>query len=79
LLVFCSDGLLTARNAHGEMFGPARLESAMTAHTGDAWDLLAALLASLREFTGKQRTTEDDVTLLVLQRVATGSPAAVGL
>lgn len=79
VVVFCSDGLLTARNAREEMFGTARLESVMTGHTGDAWDLLAALLAALREFTGKERTTVDDMTLLVLQRAVSGSVAAAAL
>jgi phosphoserine phosphatase RsbU/P len=68
LLVLHSDGLPDARNAAGEEFGDARVESVILRRAGaDAPQLTAALAASLADFLGR-RPPEDDVSIGVVRR-----------
>lgn len=66
-LFLFSDGVLEAPNADGELFGLARLQSAL-AQAGDAgpMNLKAHILATLRDWTGGP-LAHDDVTLIAIQ------------
>ena len=68
-VLFYSDGLVEAHNPQREMFGFPRLGTLLANHTGRA-GLIEFLLAELRRFTGAGWEQEDDVTLVVLQRLA---------
>ena len=68
--VLFSDGLSEARNANGETFGRQRIRSAIERPSDDAHDVVEALLASLRTFTGRGREDQaDDITIIVLKRL----------
>ncbi len=68
-----TDGLVEARNAEGEEYGYDRLSQAVAAHRdATADEILAALLAEQRSFTGPE-ALDDDLTLVVLRW--TGPPA----
>ncbi len=74
-LLFYSDGLVEAHNPGREMFGFPRLQALLAEHT-DAPSLIDFLLGELRRFTGDGWEQEDDVTLLLLQRMPSrGEPA----
>ena len=62
-----TDGLVEARNAAGEAFGPERLRSALRANHGSASDLARGVLEALHAFSG-QAEPHDDVTLLAATR-----------
>jgi sigma-B regulation protein RsbU (phosphoserine phosphatase) len=69
LLVFFSDGILDAQNAHGEMFGPERLIELLRHHptaTATAKSTVEAILEAVRTF---RAGTEhfDDETIVVLR------------
>ncbi len=70
-----SDGLLEAHNGDREMFGLARIGSAIEAHAasnGSAQALIDSLLQQFRGFTNERSTPEDDVTMVALRRLRTG-------
>ncbi len=67
-LLFFSDGLVEAHDPQREMFGLPRLARLVSQSTGDS-TLIAALLRELAAFTGPGCPQEDDVTLVVLQRM----------
>lgn len=67
-LLFYSDGLVEAHNPSRELFGFPRLQALLGEHP-DAPSLIAFLLGELRHFTGEGWEQEDDVTLLLLQRM----------
>jgi serine phosphatase RsbU (regulator of sigma subunit) len=73
-LLFYSDGLVEAHNSSREMFGFPRLQALLAEHT-DAPSLIGFLLGELQRFTGQGWEQEDDVTLLLLQRMAESAPA----
>jgi sigma-B regulation protein RsbU (phosphoserine phosphatase) len=63
-VIFYTDGITEAQNPLGELFGMDRLDQAIE-HCGlSAEGLVAAILASVEQFTGGQPPT-DDRTLLV--------------
>jgi len=67
-LLFYSDGLVEAHNPGREMFDFPRLQKLLEAHP-DAPSLIGFLLGELQRFTGEGWEQEDDVTLLLLQRL----------
>jgi serine phosphatase RsbU (regulator of sigma subunit) len=69
LLLFYSDGLVEAHNPEREMFGLARLNSLLAETLPDGPALLGELREALATFTGVGWEQEDDVTLVVLQRL----------
>ena len=68
-VLFYSDGLVEAHNPAREMFGFPRLKS-LLAESGSQGPLVEHLLDELKGFTGEKWEQEDDVTLVVLQRMA---------
>jgi predicted ester cyclase len=59
-VLFCTDGLVEAHDAKGEMFGTPRLRSLLSEHPTGGTDLCATLMEELRRFTGEggsRRTT----------------------
>jgi serine phosphatase RsbU (regulator of sigma subunit) len=69
-----SDGVVEAHNPSREMFGFPRMKQAVD-HHAKADTIIDTLLDKLNEFTGPEWEQEDDITLVVLHRVA--SDAAV--
>src|SRR6266852_5533420 len=67
-LLFYSDGLVEAHSPSREMFGFPRLQKLLEVHR-DAPSLIGFLLGELQRFTGEGWEQEDDVTLLLLQRL----------
>lgn len=69
-LVFYSDGLITAQNERGQMFGCERLDEALAdAASQRAEGVKTAVLARLDGFCAGCQL-QDDVTLVVLERMA---------
>ena len=68
LLVFYTDGLVEARNAHGHEYGDERLKRAASRAAGSrtARDVRDAVLGDLANFKGDQEQM-DDLTLVVLR------------
>jgi serine phosphatase RsbU (regulator of sigma subunit)/anti-sigma regulatory factor (Ser/Thr protein kinase) len=70
-ILLYSDGLVEAHNAQRETFGFPRLKKLLTtALEAKGEGLIDFLLAELTEFVGKDWEQEDDVTLIVLHRLA---------
>jgi sigma-B regulation protein RsbU (phosphoserine phosphatase) len=64
LLVICTDGVTEAPNPHGEEYGEGRLAELIQGNRDlPVTELLAAIQASVREFSGA--TQADDITLIV--------------
>jgi serine phosphatase RsbU (regulator of sigma subunit) len=72
-ILFYSDGLVEAHNARREMFGFARLASAIGADPGGA-PAISALLRDLASFAGATWEQEDDITLVTLERAPQTEP-----
>lgn len=72
-ILLYSDGLIEAHNQQREIFGFPRLRQLMGEHAADA-DMIAWLKDELAIFTGPNWLQEDDVTLVMLERL----PAAQG-
>jgi serine phosphatase RsbU (regulator of sigma subunit) len=66
-ILFYSDGLVEAHDAHYEMFGIPRLQGFIGAHPGGA-TMIDFLLEELARFVGDGWEQEDDITLVTLQR-----------
>jgi len=67
--VLHSDGIAEARNGDGEMFGFPRMKAVLEKTHGPE-SAITSLLDDLRAFAGPQWEQEDDITLVVLQRLA---------
>ncbi|MPZ91665.1 MAG: SpoIIE family protein phosphatase [Actinobacteria bacterium] len=67
--VLHSDGVAEARNEDGEMFGFPRMKMVLEQNQ-DHESAISSLLAELRTFAGPQWEQEDDITLVVLRRLA---------
>jgi serine phosphatase RsbU (regulator of sigma subunit) len=67
-LLFYSDGLVEAHSPQREMFGFPRLMALLGDHASSA-PAIEALLNALANFTGPDWEQEDDITLVVLQRL----------
>ena len=72
-VVFCTDGLIEAHDAKGEMFGTRHLRRFLSEHPTGGTDLCATLIEELRRFTGEGWEQEDDITVLTLRRSPTRS------
>jgi len=71
-VLFYSDGLVEAHNPHREMFGFPRLRELVDEYGGgDGGSLVEHLLSELSGFVGADWEQEDDITLVVLQRLRT--------
>lgn len=66
--VLHSDGIAEARNGDGEMFGFPRMKSVLEKSHGSE-GAISSVLDELRAFAGPQWEQEDDITLVVLQRL----------
>jgi sigma-B regulation protein RsbU (phosphoserine phosphatase) len=68
--VFYTDGLIEARNAHGQEYGDARLQRAVSraAEGRTAREVRDAILGDLANFKGDEDQT-DDLTLVVARLV----------
>jgi serine phosphatase RsbU (regulator of sigma subunit) len=72
MLVLYSDGLTGALNAHGQSFGTERLDHAIQSSAREgAAPTKGAVIAGLEDFLG-ERQPEDDLTLLVIERLVSG-------
>lgn len=68
-ILFYTDGVTEALNAHEEQFGEARLRAVMLDHPhASPGDLLAALQNALREFIG-DTAPFDDITIVIAKRL----------
>jgi anti-sigma regulatory factor (Ser/Thr protein kinase) len=68
-----SDGLVEAHDPARQMFGFPRVRASVGAY--QPGELIAGLRAELAEFTGPAWEQEDDVTLVVLERLPTADEA----
>ena len=76
-LVFYTDGIPEAANEADELYSFERLENALVdSCDADAQELLEAVLADVRRFTGDQ-PQEDDVTMVVLKATESFAAAPV--
>jgi serine phosphatase RsbU (regulator of sigma subunit)/anti-sigma regulatory factor (Ser/Thr protein kinase) len=73
-ILLTSDGLIEAHNAGREMFGFERTQD-IIAGSQDMNQLVHLLIDRLNEFTGPNHEQEDDITLVMLGRLA-GRPEA---
>ncbi|MBI5300938.1 MAG: SpoIIE family protein phosphatase [Chloroflexi bacterium] len=64
-----SDGLIEAHNARREMFGFAHLRELVAQHASGSSTLLPFLMEQLRQFSGAGWEQEDDITMLMLERL----------
>ena len=67
-ILLYSDGLVEAHNAKREMFGFPRLRHLLAAHAADE-NMIEWLKTELATFTGPGWVQEDDVTLVMLERL----------
>ena len=67
-VLFYSDGLVEAHDAHREMFGFPRLQGLVGTHRSGGSSLVSFLLSELTRFTGEDWEQEDDITLVTLER-----------
>ena len=66
-VVFVSDGILDAENAHGEMYGEERLGRMLCAHRGrEAAEIAEEILLDVAAFQGGQDRFDDE-TIIVLR------------
>lgn len=70
-VLFHSDGLTEARNSQGDMFGAPRLMGLVGKYPRDR-ELVEYLISELQAFSGAAAETEDDVTLVSLERTLDG-------
>lgn len=73
-VLFYSDGLIEAHSRTREMFGARRLRALLADHSGGT-SLIEFLIDRLTVFTSPGWEQEDDVTLVVLERVPTPARA----
>lgn len=73
-ILLYSDGLIEAHNTQREMFGFPRLRQLMSAYTADL-NMIEWLKHELTTFTGPNWLQEDDVTLVMLERLPQAQPA----
>jgi serine phosphatase RsbU (regulator of sigma subunit)/predicted ester cyclase len=70
-VLFYSDGLVEAHDPRREMFGFPRLRELVCEYGSDGGSLVERLLDELAGFVGPDLGQEDDITLVVLQRLRT--------
>lgn len=74
IMVLTSDGITEAHNPEGDMYGFGRLIDRIA--TCRRHDMVSDVVADLERFGGPDREQEDDITLVVVQRVSSASAAA---
>jgi len=67
IVLFSSDGIAEAHDPEGKMFGCPRIIDVVAKHTSD--DLRDEVLAALHSFTGPDWDQEDDITMVVVDRL----------
>jgi stage II sporulation SpoE-like protein len=70
-ILFYSDGLVEAHNPHREMFGFPRLREVVYEYGSAGGSLVERLMNEPSGFAGAGSEQEDDITLVVLQRLRT--------
>lgn len=75
VMVLTSDGITEAHNPDGEMYGFSRLMGRVARKAKDG-DVIGSLIGDLEKWTGKDAEQEDDITLVVVRRIASASNAA---
>jgi serine phosphatase RsbU (regulator of sigma subunit) len=73
-----SDGLVEAHDQSGEMFGFGRLQEIVENSSGGE-SLIEEYLTELRRFVGGDWEQEDDITLVALERMPSGSARVSGI
>ncbi len=69
ILLLYTDGITEAMDAAGELFGKARLMAAVAQATpATARDLIDAILAAVRDYTG-DTPPADDLTIVTVKRI----------
>ncbi len=68
-ILLVSDGLVEAHNPEHEMFGFTRLQQLMESRASEGDGLIETLVTELGNFTGEGWEQEDDVTVVLLQRL----------
>jgi sigma-B regulation protein RsbU (phosphoserine phosphatase) len=69
LLACFTDGITEPENEFGEMFGEDRLAEVVVKNCGrDTAEIVAAVMDSVREWTGSPEL-QDDMTLLLVRRI----------
>ncbi len=70
MIVLYTDGITEAMNARGDLFDKERLMAAVRgANPTDARDLIDAILAAVRDFTG-DTPQADDLTIVTVRRIS---------
>ena len=66
-IIFTSDGIVEAKNGHGELFGFERLEATIleVVHTRDAQVIANHIIDAAQIFTGEAEQ-HDDMTVVVV-------------
>lgn len=73
-ILLYSDGLIEAHNEQREMFGFPRLRQLLAQHAAER-ETITWLKGELSHFAGPTWVQEDDVTLVMLERLAQGEPS----
>lgn len=76
-VVFCTNGIVNDRNRSGESFGQARVSAFLKEHNGSAQETVESLIKELQNFTKRGRQHEDDITLIVVERVGQGQTSTL--
>jgi anti-sigma regulatory factor (Ser/Thr protein kinase) len=74
VMVLTSDGITEAHNPAGDMYGFGRLMGRVAKKAPDG-DMVTAIVGDVEEWTGPDAEQEDDITLVVLRRVASAEDA----
>ncbi len=69
-VVFCTNGVLEARNADGEPFGATRMGACLREEATCAQNTVEAVVRALQQFTKRSRTFDDDMTIIVIERIS---------
>jgi serine phosphatase RsbU (regulator of sigma subunit) len=79
LLVLITDGFFEWSNAEGEQFGIARLSESIRANAAlPPKEIISQVYAAVREFVG-DTAQDDDLTAVILKRIASGSSQVDGV
>jgi anti-sigma regulatory factor (Ser/Thr protein kinase)/NACalpha-BTF3-like transcription factor len=75
VMVLTSDGITEAHNPAGDMYGFGRLMGRVAKKATDG-DMVSAIVEDIEAWTGPDAEQEDDITLVVIRRVASAEEAA---
>jgi serine phosphatase RsbU (regulator of sigma subunit)/anti-sigma regulatory factor (Ser/Thr protein kinase) len=76
VMVLTSDGITEAHNPQGEMYGFSRLMGRVGKRAKGDDMLCSAIVADLEDWTGPETEQEDDITLVVVRKLASASGSA---